>query len=196
MPAYCGCEAADERIGLTHAVARVFADARRGASVTHDIGDLLRQRLYALCCGWEDVTDHNTLRHDLALLTAVGRTQALASGSTRCRLEAAATPAHTAALHGVPLQQCIASRADMPQELVLDIDATHVPLHGNQEKAHFHRYYDNYSYLPHYVFCGQDVDRRCHRAQHPARARAAGIATSAQASLSHCRSRIGPVACR
>ena len=75
---------ADERIGLTQAVARVFADARRAASVTHAISDLLRQRLYALCCGWEDVTGHNTLRHDLALQTAVGRDQALASGSTLC----------------------------------------------------------------------------------------------------------------
>jgi len=148
---------ADERIGLTRAVARVFDDARRAASVTHGIGALLRQRLYALCCGWEDVTDHNTLRHDLALQTAVGRPQALASGSTLCRLEAAATPAHTAALHGVLLDQFIASRTDTPQELVLDIDATHVPLHGEQEKAHFHRYYDNYCYLPLYVFCGQDL---------------------------------------
>lgn len=148
---------ADERIGLTRAVAEVFADARRAASVTHDTGALLRQRLYALCCGWEDVTDHNTLRHDLALQTAVGRDQALASGPTLCRLEAAATPAHTAALHDVLLDQFIASRSETPQELILDIDATHVPLHGDQEKAHFHRYYDNYCYLPLYVFCGQDL---------------------------------------
>lgn len=90
----------DERIGLTRRVAQVFADSRRRASVTHGIGDLLRQRLYALCCGWEDVTGPNTLRHDLALQTAVGRDAALASAATLCRLEAAATPARTAALHG------------------------------------------------------------------------------------------------
>lgn len=148
---------ADERIGLTRAIARVFADERRAASVTHPIHSLLAQRLYALCCGWEDVTDHNTLRHDLALQTAVGRDSALASGPTLCRLEAAATPAHTAALHGVLLDQFIASRTETPQELILDIDATHVPLHGGQEKAHFHRYYDNYCYLPLYVFCGQHL---------------------------------------
>jgi Transposase DDE domain group 1 len=148
---------ADERIGLTRAVARVFADERRAASVTHPLHSLLAQRLYALCCGWEDVTDHNTLRHDLALQTAVGRDTVLASGPTLCRLEAVATPAHTAALHGVLLDQFIASRAEAPQELILDIDATHVPLHGKQEGAHFHAYYDNYCYLPLYVFCGQDL---------------------------------------
>ncbi|WP_136420439.1 IS1380 family transposase [Herbaspirillum sp. ST 5-3] len=148
---------ADERIGLTRAVAAVFADDRRAERVTHPIHSLLAQRIYALCCGWEDVTDHNTLRHDLALQTAVGRDSALASGPTLCRLEAAATPLHTAALHGVLLDQFIASRSQPPEELILDIDATHVPLHGQQEKAHFHRYYDNYCYLPLYVFCGQDL---------------------------------------
>jgi hypothetical protein len=148
---------ADDRIGLTRAVAAVFADDRRAASVRHPIHPLLAQRIYALCCGWEDVTDHNTLRHDLALQTAVGRATALASGPTLCRLEAAATPAHAAALHGVLLDQFVASRAAPPAELILDIDATHVPLHGGQEKAHFHAYYDNYCYLPLYVFCGQDL---------------------------------------
>jgi hypothetical protein len=113
--------------------------------------------IYALYCGWEDVADHNVLRHDLALQTAVGRADALASGPTLCRLEAAATPVHTAALHGVLLDQFIASRTAPPEEFILDIDATHMPLHGAQEKAHFHRYYDNYCYLPLYVFCGQDL---------------------------------------
>ena len=66
--------------------------------------------------------------------------------------------AHAAALHGVLLDQFIASRqGTAPEELVLDIDATHVPLHGAQEKAHFHSHYDNYCYLPLYVFCGQDI---------------------------------------
>lgn len=148
---------ADERIGLTRAVAAVFADTRRAASITHGVRDLLAQRIYGLCCGWEDVTDHNALRHDLALQAAVGRATALASGPTLCRLEAAATTAHTAALHRVLLDQFMASRTETPQELILDIDATHVPLHGDQEKAHFHRYYDNYCYLPLYVFCGQDL---------------------------------------
>jgi DDE family transposase len=57
----------------------------------------------------------------------------------------------------VLLDQFIASRRKAPNELVLDIDATHMPLHGAQEKAHFHYHYDNYCYLPLYVFCGQDI---------------------------------------
>lgn len=147
----------DQRIGLTRAVARVFDDRRRRASVSHSMRDMLAQRIYGLCCGWEDVCDHNVLRRDLALQTAVGRVDDLASAPTLSRLETSSTPAHTAALHGVLLDQFIASRSVRPKELILDIDATHMPLHGSQEKAHFHRYYDNYCYLPLYVFCGQDI---------------------------------------
>lgn len=137
----------DQRIGLTKAIARVFEDRRRRASVSHSMRDLLAQRVYGLCCGWEDVCDHNVLRRDLALQTAVGKVDDLAS----------ATRAQAAALHGVLLDQFIASNGKRPKELVLDIDATHMPLHGTQEKAHFHRYSDNYCYLPLYVFCGQDI---------------------------------------
>lgn len=147
----------DERIGLTRMAASAFGDARRRASVRHDLRSLLAQRIYGLCCGWEDVTDHNALRHDLAVQTAVGRDEALASAPTLSRLENSATMAHAVALNRVLLEQFIASRDGVPDELVLDIDATHVPLHGAQEGAHFHAHYDNYCYLPLYVFCGQDM---------------------------------------
>jgi hypothetical protein len=147
----------DERTGLTRAVAAVFGDSRRAASVTHGIREMVAQRLYGLCCGWEDVSDHNVLRRDLALQTAVGRVDELASAPTLSRLETSATRAHAAALNGVLVDQFIAGHVKAPKELVLDIDATHVPLHGAQEKAHFHRYYDNYCYLPLYVFAGQDL---------------------------------------
>lgn len=138
----------DQRIGLTKSIARVFDDRRRRASVAHGMRDLLAQRIYGLCCGWEDVCDHNVLRRDLALQTAVGRADELASAPTLSRLETSSTRAQAAALHGLLLDQFIASKGKRPRELVLDIDATHVPLHGAQEKAHFHRYYDNYCYLP------------------------------------------------
>ncbi len=82
--------------------------------------------------------------------------EALASAPTLSRLETAATPAQAWALHGVLLEQFIASRRGprrrAPRELVLDVDATHVPLHGAQERGFFHGYYDNYCYLPLYVF--------------------------------------------
>ena len=147
----------DERIGLTRAMAAVFGDSRRAASVNHGMREMLAQRLYGLCCGWEDVSDHNVLRHDLALQTAVGRVDELASGPTLSRLETSAASAHACALNGVLIDQFVASHVKAPKELVLDIDATHVPLHGAQEKSHFHRYYDNYCYLPLYVFAGQDL---------------------------------------
>jgi hypothetical protein len=147
----------EQRIRLTKAIASVFDDRRRGASVTHGVRDLLAQRIYGLCCGWEDVSAHNVLRRDLVLQTAVGRVDELASAPTLSRLETSSTRADAAASHGVLLDQFIASKTSRPKELVLDVDATHMPLYGEQEKSHFHSYYDNCCYLPLYVFCGQDI---------------------------------------
>lgn len=147
----------DRRIGLTRTAAAAFIDNRRKASVRHSIRDMLAQRIFGLACGNEDVTDHNTLRSDLVLQTAVGRDQELASGPTLSRLETAATPEVAARLNEVLVDTFIASHKRPPVELVLDIDATHVPLHGAQERAHFNFHYDNYCYLPLYVFAGQDM---------------------------------------
>lgn len=146
---------ADERIGLSRAAAAVLSDPRDPARITHSVRDLLAQRVYGLCCGYEDLNDHDTLRDDLLMQTAVGRVDALASSPTLSRLETRATRAQAAALHGVLLEQFIASQKTAPGELVLDIDASDVPLHGNQEQAEFHAYYDSHCYLPLYVFCGQ-----------------------------------------
>jgi hypothetical protein len=145
----------DERIGLTRAVAAVFSDPRDPARIRHRLRDLLAQRIYGLCCGYEDLNDHDTLRGDLLMQTAVGRVEELASAPTLCRLQGRATRAQAVALHGVLIEQFIASRSRPPAELVLDIDASDVPLHGRQELAEFHAYYDHHCYLPLYVFCGQ-----------------------------------------
>jgi hypothetical protein len=150
----------DARLGLSAAAARALGDERQRGKVRHDLSSMLGQRIYGLCLGWADVCDHNALRNDLVLQTAVGRDQALASAPTLSRLETAATPGQAWALHRVLLEQFIASRRGLrraPRELVLDVDATHVPLHGAQERSFFHGYYDNYCYLPLYVFCGQDL---------------------------------------
>ena len=147
----------DERLGLTRSAARAFGDERRSASVQHSVHSLLSQRIYGMCLGWSDVCDHNVLRNDLVMQTAVGRAEPLASAPTLSRLETGATPEHAAAMHEVLMQQFIASHAKPPKELVLDVDATHVPLHGEQERGHFHAHYDNYCYLPLYVFAGQDM---------------------------------------
>ena len=146
---------ADERIGLSRAAAAVLSDPRDPSRITHSLRDLLAQRTYGLCCGYEDLNDHDTLRDDLLMQTAVGRVDALASSPTLSRLETRATRAQAVALHGVLIDQFIASHKTPPAELVLDIDASDVPLHGNQERAEFHAYYDHHCYLPLYVFCGQ-----------------------------------------
>lgn len=149
----------DQRLDLCASAARALGDERQRGKVRHSLASMLAQRVYGLCQGWSDVSDHNALRADLAMQTAVGRDEALASAPTLSRLETAATSAQAWALHGVLLDQFIASRrpGPAPRELVLDVDATHVPLHGQQERGFFHGYYDNYCYLPLYVFCGQDV---------------------------------------
>jgi hypothetical protein len=134
----------DERLGLSRAAARAMFDSRRAASVDHGMRDLLAQCIYGLCCGWRDVTNHNTLRHDLVWQTAVGRDRSLGSAPTLSRLENAAGARQAWALHGVLLGQFVASRKAAPAELVMDVDATHVPPHGQQERAHFNAHYDNY----------------------------------------------------
>ena len=145
----------DERICLSRMAAAVLSDPRDPARITHSLRDLLAQRIYGLCRGYEDLNDHDVLRDDLLMQTAVGRVDALASSPTLSRLETRATRTQAVALHGVLIEQFIASHQKAPEELVLGIDASDVPLHGNQECSEFHAYYDHHRYLPSYVFCGQ-----------------------------------------
>ena len=145
----------DRRIGLSRAVAAALSDPRDRSRITHEWRDLIAQRLYGLCCGYEDLNDHDTLRNDPLMQTAVGTTEALGSSPTLSRLETGATRADIVALNRVLVDQFIASHTSCPGELVLDIDASDIPLHGEQEQSEFHRYYDHYCYLPLYVFCGK-----------------------------------------
>jgi hypothetical protein len=145
----------DERIGLTRAAAAVLSDPRDPTRVVHSMRDLLAQRIYALCCGHEDLNDHDRLREDVLMQTALGRVDALASSPTLCRLETRATRGQVCALHEVLVAQFIASHKQPPCGLVLDIDASDIALHGNQELREFHGYYDHHCYLPLYVFCGE-----------------------------------------
>jgi hypothetical protein len=145
----------DRHLGLSRMAAAVIPDPRDPARIRHGLRDLLAQRLYGLCCGYEDLNDHKALRGDVLMQTAVGRDQMLASAPTFSRLENRATRAQAWALHGVLIDQFIASHEQPPEELVLDIDASDVPLHGEQELSQFHAYYDHHCYLPLYVFCGQ-----------------------------------------
>jgi Transposase DDE domain group 1 len=145
----------DGRIGLTRAAAAVLSDPRDPVRIVHTMRDLLAQRIYGLCCGHEDLNDHDRLREDVLMQTALGRAEALASAPTLCRMETRATQAQAWALHEVLVAQFIASHSSPPAGLVLDIDASDIPLHGNQELREFHGYYDHHCYLPLYVFCGE-----------------------------------------
>lgn len=148
---------ADRKIGLSAAVAAALHDPRDPERIRHSLRDLVAQRLYGLCCGYEDLNDHDRLRHDPLMQTAVGKVEELASSPTFSRLETRATRADVVALNRVLVEQFIAAHAQAPDEIVLDADASDVPLHGDQELAQFHGYYDHYCYLPLYVFCGQHM---------------------------------------
>ncbi len=147
----------DRKLGLMDAAARCIADPRSPLLIKHGVRDMLRQRVYGLALGWEDLNDHGVLRSDVALQTAIGVDRQVASAPTLCRLEKWADRATAWRLHEVLVDQFIASFQSAPQELVLDFDATDNPLHGQQEGRFFHGYYDSYCYLPLYVFCGQQL---------------------------------------
>ena len=144
---------ADKHIGLSKAVAQVLEDNRRQASCKHDSLTLLRQRVYALACGYEDLNDHQQLRHDLAIQSAVEREEVLASSSTLCRWENQANRQTAWHVHQVMIDRFVASFKQAPKELILDFDATDDAVHGKQEGRFFHGYYDHYCFLPLYVFC-------------------------------------------
>jgi hypothetical protein len=148
---------ADRRLGLVAALDEVLVDPRHQVFVTHRQVDLLRQRIYGLALGYEDLNDHATLRRDLAFQTALERDTELASAPTLCRLEQRVNRQAAVAFHQVLIEKFIASFAEAPTELILDFDATDDRVHGNQEGRFFHGYYGNWCFLPLYVFCGEQL---------------------------------------
>jgi len=147
----------DRRLSLCKRAAGALKDPRDPTLIEHTQESMLRQRIFGLCLGYEDLNDHAQLREDLLLQTALGRARTLASAPTLCRLETRADRGAVWALHEVLIDTFIAAHAVAPAELVLDLDASDVPLHGKQEARFFHGYYDQYCYLPLYVFCGEQM---------------------------------------
>ena len=147
----------DKRLGLSEAVSQALEDKRRQASCKHDSLSLLRQRIYGLAAGYEDLNDHQSLRDDLAFQTAVERVEALASDSTLCRWENRSDRQAAWLIHEVMIEQFITSFKQAPKELILDFDATDDAVHGKQEGGFFHGHYDHYCFLPLYVFCGDQL---------------------------------------
>lgn len=146
----------DQRLGLTEALTQAIHDPRDPTKVTHGQQAMLAQRVHAIAAGWEDLNDHQALRHDpvLQLCADVAPQTSLASPATLCRLENRVTRSDCVRLAEVLVDQFIARHASPPKELILDFDATDDLLHGKQEGRFYHGYYHGYCYLPLYVFCG------------------------------------------
>jgi hypothetical protein len=144
----------DRLLGLSEAVSKALSDPRRQASCSHDGLSLLKQRVYGLALGYEDLNDHQSLRGDVAIQTGVDRSEVLAGASTLCRFENRADRDSAWRIHEVLVEQFIKSFKRRPRKLVLDFDATDDAVHGRQQGRFFHGYYDHYCFLPLYVFCG------------------------------------------
>jgi hypothetical protein len=152
---------ADRRLGLLDALDAAIPDPRNPDLIVHSQRSLLAQRVFGLACGYEDLNDHQGLRHDPLWQALAERAadpeQPLASAPTLCRLENRVDRTALVEMSRVLVEQFIASHDQPPERLVLDFDATDAPVHGHQEGRFFHGYYDHHCFLPLYVFCGDQL---------------------------------------
>jgi hypothetical protein len=164
--------ATDRAIGLIARFAACFADGRAQAQVEHRVAAMVAQRVFGIALGYEDLVDHDQLRHDPVLAALAGKLTArrkgcapLAGKSTLNRLEHAPSELSryhkighdAAAIEGLMVDLFLEAHKTPPKQIILDLDATDDPLHGHQEGRFFHGYYDCYCYLPLYVFCGKHL---------------------------------------
>ena len=147
----------DKELGLTHSIAKCIKDERNQSYVDHKAKDIIRQRVYALAAGYEDLNDHDILRKDISFQTMVSRDSELASSATLSRFENMVTHNGCVALSKLLVEEFISSFKVAPRELILDFDQTDFTLYGNQEDSHYHGYYQDFCYLPLYVYCGEQV---------------------------------------
>jgi hypothetical protein len=162
----------DQGLGLVERFSGCFRDARCAQLIEHEVKTLVGQRVFGIALGYEDLNDHDELRHDPVMAVLAGKLEArrkdcapVAGKSTLNRLElsrAEPTRYHKIAHDGDAIESLfvelfVDSFAAPPEEIVLDLDATDDPLHGRQEGRFFHGYYDCYCYLPLYIFCGDQL---------------------------------------
>jgi len=161
--------ATDRAIRLVDRFAECFVDSRAPELIEHTVGTLVGQRVFALALGYEDLVDHDELRHDPTMAVLAGKLSArrkdcapLAGKSTLNRLERGSiepTRYHRIAWDGARIEALfvdlfVEAHQHPPKQIILDLDATDDPLHGHQEGRFFHGYYDCYCYLPLYIFSG------------------------------------------
>ena len=165
--------ATDRAIDLVKRFAACFQDARDPDLIEHTLATLIGQRVFGIALGYEDLIDHDQLRHDPVLAVLGGKLTArrsdcapLAGKSTLNRLEHAPSGApsryHRIGHHGEAIARVfvdlfLEAHARAPRQIILDLDATDDPIHGHQEGRFFHGYYDGYCYLPLYIFCGRHL---------------------------------------
>jgi hypothetical protein len=159
----------DLRLNLLTRFAECFVDRRNPILRKHSVRELVAQRVYGLALGYEDLNDHEQLRHDPMLRLLAGKPrleeQPLAGKSTLNRLElndgAASRYSKITfwrdAIDELLVEIFVEAHATAPEEIVVDVDTTDVELHGSQEGRFFHGYYDEYCYLPLYIFCGEHL---------------------------------------
>jgi hypothetical protein len=159
----------DRRLNLLPRLAACFEDQRRPWLVSHTLPEMVAQRVYALALGYEDLSDHDQLREDplLGMLSGKPRIgeEPLAGKSTLNRLELGGEePSRYKKIHyrqeaieQLLVQVFVEAHAEAPDQIVIDLDTTDLPLHGHQEGRFFHGYYDSYCYLPLYIFCGEHL---------------------------------------
>jgi hypothetical protein len=154
----------DRRLRLLSRFAACFADGRDAARIEHRVEEMVAQRVYGIALGYEDLNDHEQLRHDPLLAVMSGKTDAesaLAGKSTLNRLELSTKKddrykkihCDTEAVDRLLVEVFLDAYREAPDEIVLDLDATDLPIHGRQEGRFFHGFYDHYCYLPLYIFC-------------------------------------------
>ena len=164
--------AADRAIGLMRRLAGCFHDVRRPEWIEHEVVTLLGQRVFGIALGYEDLNDHEELRYDPVMAVLAGKLEArredcapVAGKSTLNRLELSRlepTRYHKISHNPIAIKRLmvdlfVEAHERAPKEIVLDLDATDDPVHGEQEGRFFHGYYDCYCYLPLYVFCGRHL---------------------------------------
>ena len=164
--------AADRAIKLTERLTACFHDVRRQDLIEHEVVTLVGQRVFGIALGYEDLNDHDELRHDPVMAVLAGKLEArrddcapVAGKSTLNRLELSrleATRYHRISHNPIAIKRLLVdlfldAHKRAPREIVLDLDATDDPVHGEQEGRFFNAYYDCYCYLPLYVFCGRHL---------------------------------------
>jgi hypothetical protein len=164
--------AADRAIKLTERLAACFGDTRRQHLIEHEVATLLAQRVFGIALGYEDLNDHDELRHDPMMAVLAGKLEGrredcapVAGKSTLNRLELSRlqpTRYHKISHNPIAIKRLLVdlfldAHERPPQQIILDLDATDDPVHGEQEGRFFHGYYDCYCYLPLYVFCGRHL---------------------------------------